>query len=162
MLDLARLTTIFMEKNHISHITCEHLLTIKKQPQPTEHVVLDLRDPLEYDAGHIEGSKNVPRRELVTNIGSVVPDKAHHIIVVVGPTLESEIETIHDDLAELGYEKVEFLAGGFDRWCEISMPAVDDVLGGEVTPEEAGAVSKDEEPDLYEGEDLEETNEPLM
>ncbi|MFH2063306.1 MAG: rhodanese-like domain-containing protein [bacterium] len=149
-----------MEKDSIPHITCEHLQKIKSEPEGNMHLVVDLRDPLEYDAGHIEGSKNIPRRELVSNIQSVVPDKTHRVIVVVGPTLESEIQSIHEDLTGLGYSQVEFLSGGFDRWCEISMPSVDDVLD-DTGSEEVGSSSVEDE-DPYEGEDLEEENEPLM
>lgn len=140
------------------HITCEHLQKIKEEGGP-DHAVVDLRDTIEFDAGHIEGSVNVPRRELKANIESVLPHKSHHIIVVVGVTHEEEIDLIHDELTEKGYEKVEFLAGGFDKWCEISMPNVDDI-SGEQTPEEAGA--RGDGKDNYEGEDLEEENEPMM
>ena len=150
-----------MEKNKgISHITCEHLQKIKAG-KDAEHAVIDLRDPVEFDAGHIDGSFNVPRRELKTNIENVVPHKSHRVIVVVGPTQHSEIEFIYGELKEMGYDQVEFLAGGFDKWCEISLPSVEDVAE-EPTPEEQGFVSSEEESDdTYEGKDPEEENEPL-
>lgn len=144
----------------IPHITCEHLATLNEAEEPA-HTVVDLRDPLEFDSGHIEGSVNVPRKELITNIESVIPHVAHHVIVVVGAQHESEIEAIHEELKEMGYEKVEFLSGGFDRWCEISMPSIDDITGEE-TPEERGFVRREDEEDSYEGDDAEEENEPLM
>ncbi len=146
------------KSNKIPHITCEHLQEIKEEDGP-DHAVIDVRDTTEFDAGHIEGSHNVPRRELTKNIESVVPHKLHRVIVVVGITEEPEIEYIHDELTQLGYESVEFLAGGFDKWCEIAMPTVEDVLGEE-TPEEAGM--RGDGTDDYEGEDLEEKNEPLL
>jgi len=146
------------EDKKIPHITCEHLQEIKQDNGPN-HAVIDVRDTTEFDAGHIEGSHNVPRRELTKNIESVVPHKSHRVIVVVGVTEEPEINFIHDELIEMGYETVEFLAGGFDKWCEISMPSVDDVLSDQ-TPEEAGM--RGDGSDDYEGEDLEEENEPLM
>ncbi|MBU0625470.1 rhodanese-like domain-containing protein [Patescibacteria group bacterium] len=144
----------------IPHITCEHLQKIKTEGG-AEHEVVDLRDPVEFDAGHIEGSFNVPRRELKTNIENLVPHRSHKVIVVVGPTHQAEIEYIYEELKELGYEQVEFLAGGFDRWCEISLPSVDDVLS-EMTPEEMGRGTGGVEEDAYEGLDPEEDNEPLM
>lgn len=150
-----------MPKKKIPHITCEHLQKIRGQSEP-QHAIIDLRDPVEFDAGHIEGSFNVPRRELQANIENVVPHKSHKVVVVVGPTHEAEIEFIHQELTEMGYGEVEFLAGGFDKWCEISMPSVEDVTG-EATPEEQGFVQSEEEAveDSYEGEDPEEKNEPL-
>ncbi len=146
-----------MPDKEIPHITCEHLKKIRGEGGP-DHAVVDVRDTLEYDAGHIEGSHNIPRKELKSNIESVIPHKSHKVIVVVGPTLEGEIEHIHDELTGMGYEEVEFLAGGFDRWCEISLPSVDEVTG-EATPEELG-MRGDGSAD-YEGEDPEEDNEPL-
>lgn len=148
-----------MPAEKIPHITCEHLQKIKSEGGP-DHSVVDLRDPIEFDAGHIEGSHNVPRRELKENIENVVPHKSRKVVVVVGPTQGSEIEHIHEELAAMGYEEIEFLSGGFDRWCEISLPSVDEVLGEE-TPEEAGAVREEDAGDGYEGEDPEEENEPL-
>jgi rhodanese-related sulfurtransferase len=147
-------------QSKIPHITCEHLQKIKSEAGP-EHTVIDLRDTVEFDAGHIEGSFNVPRRELKTNIENIVPHRSHRVIVVVGPSHKAEIEHIYEELRELGYEQIEFLAGGFDRWCEISLPNVDEVLN-EMTPEEMGFVSDEEEADVYEGDDPEEKNEPLM
>ncbi|MEA3249905.1 MAG: rhodanese-like domain-containing protein [Patescibacteria group bacterium] len=146
-----------MPDKKIPHITCEHLQKIKQEGGP-DHTVVDLRDTLEYDAGHIEGSHNVPRRELTDNIENIVPHKSHKVIVVVGATLESEIGFIHEELTEMGYEEVEFLAGGFDQWCTISMPSVDDIVD-EGTPEEKGARSDGR--DDYEGNDPEEENEPM-
>lgn len=147
-----------MPAEKIPHITCEHLARLENGDEPA-HVVVDLRDPVEFDAGHIKGSVNVPRRELTTNLASLVPDKGKHVIVVVGPTHEPEIESVHEDLAGLGYGKVEFLAGGFDRWCEIADIEIDG--SGEMTPEEMGYVGEgdiaDDDADPHSSE-----NEPLF
>lgn len=151
------------EENSIPHITCEHLQKIKQEQGP-DHTIIDLRDPLEYDAGHIENSHNIPRKELGNNIENVVPHKSHRVVVIVGATHESEIERIYEELREKGYESIEFLSGGFDRWCEISPPEVEEGLS-EATPEELGVgVTEGEagETDYYEGEDPEEESVPLM
>lgn len=119
-----------------SHITCEHLSDLRAE-DGKEHMVLDVRDVLEFEAGHIEGSVNVPKKELAENIHAVIPDKAAKVIVVVGPTQAEDIDHVHATLAELGYKDVEFLAGGFDRWCEIAPLEIEPELM-EQTPEEAG------------------------
>ncbi|MDD5251895.1 MAG: rhodanese-like domain-containing protein [Patescibacteria group bacterium] len=126
-----------MPLQEIPHITCEHLR--KLRADEGEHVVVDLRDPLEFEAGHIQGSVNVPQRELTTNIDAFVPKKEHKVIVVIGPTQHTDIEKIHEELDGLGYKKVEFLAGGFDRWCEIAPLEVEPDLT-DLTPEEEGFV----------------------
>lgn len=44
-------------------------------------VVVDVRTPEEYSAGHVRGSTNVPIDEIRQRIGSVVPDKNAPIMV---------------------------------------------------------------------------------
>ncbi len=116
-------------------ITCEHLL--KLRDNELEHLVVDVRDEADFETGHIAGSLHVPHRELETNIVNLVTDKDKKVVVVVGPTQESEIDEIHAALSSLGYKNVEFLAGGFDRWCEIAPLEIEPDLV-EQTPEERG------------------------
>ena len=142
------------ERKGVPHITCEHLQTLKSDEM--EHIVVDLRDYQEYEAGHIAGAKSCPRRELADNIGNVVPDREHKVVVIIGPTQEEEIERIHGELAALGYPNVEFLAGGFDRWCEIAPLEIEPELL-ETTPEEDGFVGEemtDVDPEKADGEPL--------
>jgi rhodanese-related sulfurtransferase len=122
------------------HITCEHLADLRSDGEK-EHVILDIRDVLEFESGHIAGSVNVPRKELQTNVERIIPEKAAKVVVVVGPTQTEEIDAVHATLAGLGFKDVEFLAGGFDRWCEIAPLEIEPDLT-EQTPEEAGAVER--------------------
>ncbi len=143
----------------IPHITCEHLLKLHGKTDK-EHVVLDVRDRGEFEAGHIKDSLNIPRRELATNIENLIPDKGRKVVVIVGPTLEPEIEAIHATLKDMGYANAEFLAGGFDEWCELAPLEIEpDLL--EQTPEEAGFTGHAlEEPE--EGDPDHQDDEPLM
>ncbi|MFC1703038.1 rhodanese-like domain-containing protein [Patescibacteria group bacterium] len=125
----------------IPHITCEHLNSLRKDEEK-EHIVLDIRDRLDYESGHIKGSVHVPLKELDTNVATVLPEKAKRVVVVFGPTDEHDIESVHERLMKLGYTEVEFLAGGFDKWCEIAPLDVDD-LRGDTTPEERGFTGDD-------------------
>lgn len=148
-----------MDNPKVPHITCEHLrdLKEKKAERTKEHVVLDLRDSLEFESGHIKGSINIPQKELESNIGTLIPDKGARVIVIIGPTQEQEIEEIHIKLVGLGYKEVEFLAGGFDKWCEIaSIELESDLL--EQTPEEKGFVGEE----LTDIDPEDEESEPLF
>lgn len=143
-----------MSEQGIPHITCEHLLSLRGDEM--EHVVVDLRDFNEYEAGHIKGAMSIPRRELTDNIPNVVKDRGHKVVVIIGPTQQPDIETIHEELSGLGYTNVEFLAGGFDRWCEISPLEVEPDLI-ELTDEEEGFVGDeltDIDPEKNENEPL--------
>lgn len=140
----------------ILHITCEHLQTLHARKEK-QHVIVDLRDTLEFESGHIEGSVNVPRKELETNLENVLPRKDKKVVVIVGPTHESEIGEINATIQKLGYSDVEFLAGGFDRWCEIAAIEIEPDLTA-ATPEEKGFVGDE----LAEIDPESKDNEPLL
>jgi len=124
-----------MPKKGPQSITCEHLLKLRDDEM--EHQIVDIRDEADFETGHIAGSLHVPHRELQTNIVNLVSDREKKVVVVVGATQEAEIDSIHGTLAGLGYKNVEFLAGGFDRWCEIAPLEIEPDLN-ESTPEERG------------------------
>jgi rhodanese-related sulfurtransferase len=142
--------------HELRHITCKHLLELHGKEEK-EHVVIDLRDVIEYEAGHIKGSVNVPRKELATNIHAVVPEKSARVIAIAGLTDANELAKIKVELEELGYTNMEFLAGGFDEWCELAPLEVEPELT-ELTPEEEGFTGKAQE---SEEEDPREENQPL-
>jgi len=127
-------------KKNPQSITCEHLLKLRKDD--LEHLVVDIRDAADFDTGHIAGSLHIPHRELATNIGNLVGDKEKKVVVVFGPMQEAEVESIHGKLSGLGYKNVEFLTGGFDRWCEIAPLEIEPDLTEE-TPEERGFVGEE-------------------
>jgi len=135
-------------------ITCEHLLKLREDD--LEHLVVDIRDNADFDTGHIAGSLHVPRKELATNLPNLLADTSKKVVVVVGPTQEAEIDAVHEALEEMGYKNIEFLAGGFDRWCEIAPLEIEPDLT-EATPEERGFTGDDMshiDPEENEGEPL--------
>jgi len=144
-----------MAKQGTSYITCEHLLKLREDD--LEHIVVDIRDNADFDTGHIAGSLHVPHRELTVNIANLLPVKDKKVVVVVGPTQEGEIGAVSEALDGLGYKNVEFLSGGFDRWCEIAPMEIEPELA-EKTPEEMGFVGEElSHIDPEEGD-----NEPLL
>lgn len=151
-----------MPKKHIPRITCEHLLSLHEKRGKKEqrtHVVVDLRDRGEYEAGHIKDSLNVPRKEIETNIETFLPDKSKKVVVIIGPTQEDDIHEVHDVLNELGYADVEFLAGGIDRFCEIAPLEIEEEIL-ETTPEERGGGNVGDEDAQIDPESND--NEPLF
>jgi len=146
-----------MTQAEIKRITCEHLAEIEKTAATDkEHVVVDIRDRADYETGHIAGSVHIPQRELATNLPNMVPDKDKRVVVILGPTEEEEIEAVHDKLQGIGYQQVEYLSGGIDRYCEIADIDLAELMG-EVTDEEAGLTGRGESDIDPEGSD----NDPL-
>jgi sulfur-carrier protein adenylyltransferase/sulfurtransferase len=88
-------------------------------------VLVDVREPEEWAAGHIPGAKHVPKSYLESRIEGAVPDRSQHVILYCASGNRSAwaTRTLLDDL---GYEHVENMTGGFtlwkDRGYEVELP----------------------------------------
>jgi molybdopterin/thiamine biosynthesis adenylyltransferase/rhodanese-related sulfurtransferase len=78
-------------------------------------VVVDVREPEEWGAGHIPGAKHVPKSYLETRIEGAVPDRSQHVILYCqsGNRSAWAARTLIEDL---GYENVESMTGGITLW----------------------------------------------
>jgi len=78
-------------------------------------VVIDVREPEEWAAGHIPGAKHVPKSYLESRIEGAVPDRDAHVILYCASGNRSAwaARTLTEDL---GYENVESMTGGFTLW----------------------------------------------
>ncbi len=78
-------------------------------------VIVDVREPEEFAAGHIPGAKHVPKSYLETRIEGAVPDRSAHVILYCASGNRSAwaARTLLDDL---GYENVESMTGGITLW----------------------------------------------
>ena len=77
-------------------------------------VFVDVRDRNEWDEGHVPGALHVPRGNLESRIEGAVPDRDAQIVVYCASGARSAFAA--KALAELGYEEVSSLAGGFNEW----------------------------------------------
>ncbi|MBM3677709.1 MAG: molybdopterin-synthase adenylyltransferase MoeB [Actinobacteria bacterium] len=77
-------------------------------------VLLDVREGDEWQEGHLPGAVHVPRGNLEGRIEALVPDKDREIVVYCAGGARSAFAT--RSLAELGYESVRSMAGGFSDW----------------------------------------------
>jgi molybdopterin/thiamine biosynthesis adenylyltransferase/rhodanese-related sulfurtransferase len=77
-------------------------------------VVLDVREPDEYEQGAIPGAVHIPRGNLESSIESRVPDKTVPVIIHCASGVRSAFAA--KTLAELGYEDAMSVAGGFNKW----------------------------------------------
>ncbi len=88
-------------------------------------VVVDVREPEEWAAGHVPGAIHVPKSYLESRIEGAVPDRGSHVVLYCASGNRSAwaARTLLDDL---GYENVESMTGGFtlwkDRGYEVDMP----------------------------------------
>src|SRR6201982_3373280 len=83
-------------------------------------VVLDVREPDEYEQGAIPGAIHIPRGHLESQIEAKIPDRAGTLIVHCASGFRSAFAA--KTLQDLGYEDVASMAGGFNRWKDEGRP----------------------------------------
>ena len=78
-------------------------------------VIVDVREPEEWAAGHIPGAVHVPKSYLESRIEGAVPDRSGHVVLYCASGNRSAwaARTLTEDL---GYEHVESMTGGFTLW----------------------------------------------
>ncbi len=98
-------------------ITAEEL---KKKLDRKETVLIDVREPFEYDICHIEGAKLIPLGDLPNRVGELNPDD--HIVLHChhgGRSMRAL-----QFLQSAGFKKVKNLTGGIDVWAEKIEPSM--------------------------------------
>jgi molybdopterin/thiamine biosynthesis adenylyltransferase/rhodanese-related sulfurtransferase len=77
-------------------------------------VVLDVREPDEYEQGALPGAVHIPRGHLESQVEGKIPDRGAHLVVYCAGGTRSAFAA--DTLAQLGYTDVVSMAGGFNKW----------------------------------------------
>jgi rhodanese-related sulfurtransferase len=82
--------------------------------------VLDVREPAEYQAGHIEGAVNIPIRTLAQNLSKLPADKGTPVAVVCKSGIRAAYGTM--TLKLVGYKNVKDISGGMLAWEKEGLP----------------------------------------
>ena len=80
---------------------------------PERPVVIDLREPNEWNLGHLPGALHIPRGRLESQIEARVKRDQPVVVYCQGG---SRSALAADTLREMGYEHVVSMAGGFRDW----------------------------------------------
>lgn len=83
-------------------------------------LLLDIREGWEYATAHIKDSKHIPMNELPSRASELNPDE--HIVVICHAGVRSARVT--EWLRQQGFEKVQSMRGGIDRWSRTVDPSV--------------------------------------
>jgi sulfur-carrier protein adenylyltransferase/sulfurtransferase len=116
------LARVKAEIDEISTIEAqERLASSSERP-----LFVDVREPDEWEEGHIPGAIYTGRGRLEQRIEGLVPDKTRELVVYCSAGNRSAFAA--KALGEMGYESVVNLAGGFSDWkrngFEITIPRV--------------------------------------
>jgi sulfur-carrier protein adenylyltransferase/sulfurtransferase len=77
-------------------------------------LVLDVREPEEYEQGAIPGAIHIPRGNLESNIENRIPDKNAPVLIHCASGVRSAFAA--KTMQDLGYTDVVSVKGGFNRW----------------------------------------------
>jgi rhodanese-related sulfurtransferase len=97
-------------------ITPEVFLEYRQQPIEPDMpklILLDVREPWEYDTAHLPDSKLIPMGEIPSRVHQEL-DPDDHIVVLCHHGARSLSVTMW--LRQQGFERAQSLAGGIDHW----------------------------------------------
>jgi sulfur-carrier protein adenylyltransferase/sulfurtransferase len=87
-------------------------------------LLVDVREPHEWDEAHLAGAKLVPMATVGDRIAELAPDHSRRVILLcrVGNRSARAADTLG---AELGYENVASIAGGIEAWRDAGLPVIE-------------------------------------
>jgi sulfur-carrier protein adenylyltransferase/sulfurtransferase len=77
-------------------------------------VVLDVREPDEYEQGAIPGAVHIPRGTLESSVENRITDKSAPVIIHCASGVRSAFAA--KTLSDMGYHDVMSMSGGFNKW----------------------------------------------
>ena len=83
--------------------------------------LLDVREPSEFEAGHIEGAQNLSVRELDSRLGEIRAAKDARVVTVCRSGKRSGWAAMY--LRVAGYHDVRSLDGGMLAWSAAGLPS---------------------------------------
>jgi len=101
-------------------------ITIDEAGNAIQHagLVIDVREPDEYQQGHLSGAINIPRGMLEFRMGSMPALEARDQAIVLYCKTSGRSALAAAALQEMGYVDVVSVTGGFDAWVDAGKPVV--------------------------------------
>jgi sulfur-carrier protein adenylyltransferase/sulfurtransferase len=96
----------------------------KDEIERGDAVLIDTREPHEWDVGHLHGARLVPPASVAERVPELVPERSKRLLLYCASGNRSARAA---DLLqnELGYENVASIAGGIEAWQETGLPVVE-------------------------------------
>jgi rhodanese-related sulfurtransferase len=88
-------------------------------PVPADVVVLDVREPHEWAAGHIDGAVHIPMGEIPARVGELDPVARTLVVCHIGGRSGRVTQWLHAQ----GHD-VTNVAGGMEAWEQAGRPTV--------------------------------------
>ncbi len=103
-----------------SRISQQELM--QRMEAQTDVLILDVRTPVEFSAGHIPGAINIPHMELPSRLGELQPHQTNEVVVYCEAGGRAGIA--EHALREAGFANVRHLEGDMAAWRQTTLPIV--------------------------------------
>jgi rhodanese-related sulfurtransferase len=100
------------------------LRALKRYFDADAALIIDARDPDEYDGGHIAGAINLPYHDAVDDPSSLraLETRGRPIITYCGGGSCEVSLTVAEELSSAGHDRIAVYIGGFSEWVEAGYP----------------------------------------
>jgi molybdopterin/thiamine biosynthesis adenylyltransferase/rhodanese-related sulfurtransferase len=105
-------------KKEINEVSVD--VALERYQSDTPPLFLDVREPQEWDGGHVPGATHIARGVLETKIANNLPDRSQPILVYCAGGVRSAFAA--QTMQALGYTDVTSMLGGFGAWRELQAP----------------------------------------
>jgi len=104
----------------VKHVTVPEFKRLMEESK--EAIIVDVRTPQEFQAGHIKGAILVPVQQLSQLAGSSMPDKNKPYLIYCRSANRSGVAV--KQLAQMGYTDLTNMLGGVIVWSKQGNPLV--------------------------------------
>ncbi|MFI5238805.1 MAG: rhodanese-like domain-containing protein [Gemmatimonadales bacterium] len=99
-------------KTRIKEIDTAHAIVEREK---SDSVFLDVREPAEWNLGHVPNAVHIPRGQLEGKVEALVGRDRNVVVYCAGG---SRSALAADTLQQMGYNQVASLKGGFRGWAD--------------------------------------------
>ena len=99
--------TYFRTRKYLNVLTQEEFIKGYRKAQ-----LIDVREPKEYESGHIRGARNIPLSQFKQSLAAIRPDKPVYLYCQ-NTTRSYRAAQI---LKKHNYQNINVLQGGFKKW----------------------------------------------
>lgn len=118
-LSLFSLSLTAIAETPVATITSDKLVE-RIEKQDKDIVILDVRTPDEFAAGHVPGARNIPHDQLPNRIAELAGAKDKEVVVYCRSGKRAAVA--QETLAKHGFGRITHLEGDMLRWQEEKRP----------------------------------------
>lgn len=97
----------FRQSSYLKVLTEEQFIEGYRKAQ-----LIDVREPQEFDNGHILGARNIPVTQMKQRLVEIRPDKPVYLYCAGSSRSARAAQILHKQ----GYKDINQLKGGFKKW----------------------------------------------